>query len=213
MCKISQYKGKYGFVSTKQGRKMKMNPENNKFLRLKPGVVRTLSTDIVIVKLDPYFEEKNQTAYVTSIRRLPEDQLRIIQSYARQYGVDKEFPEVINCEVNSKIIVNTKEVYKWQRAWSRLLNKGVIINPPIAAECLFDYYKNGVNKKGEIIQPSTHFYETAFDIGGMGGEDKTPNDELEIISGAMAQDPNLGITSFLLERNNNCLHINVKKIV
>lgn len=189
-----------------------MNPENNKFLRLKPGVVRTYATDIVIVKLDPYFEEKNHVAYVTSILRLPEDQLRIIQAYAKQYGVDKEFPEVINCEVNSKLLVNIQEVYKWQRAWSRLLNKGVIINPPIAAECLFDYYKNGVNKKGEIIQPSTHFYGTAMDIGGMGGEDKTPNDELEIISGAMARDQNLGITSFLLERQNNCLHCNVKKI-
>ena len=91
MCKISQYKNKYAFVSTssEQGRKMKMNPENNKFLRLKPGV-STLSTDIVIVKLDPYFEEKNQTAYVTytKITRRP---IRIIQSYARQYGVDKNF--------------------------------------------------------------------------------------------------------------------------
>lgn len=216
MCKISQYKGKYisvptnseQFILRKEG--VALNPENNKFLKLKPGVVRTYDTDIVIMKLDPYFEEKNHVAYVTSILRLPEDQLRIIQNYAKQYGVDAYYPEIINCEVYSKIIANTKEVYSWQRAWSRLLNKGVIINPPLEAECLQDYYKNGINKKGQIIPPSVHFLGKAFDIGGMGGEDKTPSDELEIISGAMAQDPDLGIKDFLLERQNNCLHCNIK---
>jgi hypothetical protein len=86
----------------------------------------------------------------------------------------------------------------------------VIINPPLGAVCLFDYYKNGVNKKGLVIPPSAHFYGKAFDIGGGGGTDPTPADELEVVSRAMGYDSTLGIKDFLLERANNCLHVNCR---
>ena len=179
----------------------------NKFLLLYPGVVRSPITDAVIFKLDKYFAAKQHVAYVTSIKRTAEDQLRTIKEYCILNKIDKEFPEIRNCSVSNKLPDGT---YIWQKAWSRLLNKGVIINPPLAAVVLFDYYKNGKNKKGEVIPPSGHFYGDCFDIGGKGGIDLTPNDELEVISYAMGQDKDLGIESFLLERNNNCLHVKCK---
>ena len=185
------------------------DPAKNKYLKLYPGVVRTSITDIVIFKLEKYFAGKQHVAYITSIKRTAEDQLKVIQDYCKQNKIDKEFPEIINCSVSDKLPDGT---YAWQKAWSRLLNKGFIINPPSKAVVLFDYYKNGKNKKGEEIPPSGHFYGDCFDIGGKGGIDPTPNDELEIISYAMGQDKDLGIESFLLERNNNCLHVKCKKI-
>lgn len=185
------------------------DPSKNKFLKFFPGVVRTQSTDAVIFRLDKYFAAKQHVAYVTSIKRTAEDQLRTIKEYCVLNKIDKEFPEIRTCGVSDKLPDGT---YAWQKAWSRLLNKGIIINPPLAAVVLFDYYKNGKNKKGETIPPSGHFYGDCFDIGGKGGKDLTPNDELEIISYAMGQDKDLGIESFLLERNNNCLHVKCKKI-
>lgn len=189
---------------------MEFESLTNKWFVVNKDVALTETIDTVITRLDGYFRDKECVSYVTSGKRLPEDQLRIIKNYAKQFGVDKEFPEIVNSDVHYKISYGTEEIYAWQRAWSRLLNKGVVINPPIEAVCLFDYYKNGVNKKGQLIPPSSHFYGGAFDIGGKGGDDPTPSDELEIISGAMAQDSGLGIKSFLLERANNCLHVNCK---
>lgn len=184
------------------------DPTNNKWLTLAPGVTRTPITDMVIVALEPTFAKRQHKATVTSILRKPEDQLRIIREECIKRGIDKEFPEILTCSVDS--ISNLKTgVYAWQGAWSRLLNKGFIVSPPKAAVVLFDYWKNGKNKKGEIIQPSGHFLGTCFDIGGRGGLDDTPADEVEIISDAMAGNPKIGIRSFLLERKNNCLHINV----
>lgn len=184
------------------------DPIKNKWLTVGPGVIRTPVTDKVIVALEPYFAEKQHKAIVTSVLRTPESQLELIKKECIRRGMDKEFPKILTCGVDS--ITNLKTgIYAWQQAWSRLLSLGYIVNPPKAAVVLFDYWKNGKNKKGEIIQPSSHLLGTAFDIGGRGGLDKTPADEVEIISGAMARNPKIGIRSFLLERENNCLHVNV----
>jgi len=175
------------------------NPEKNEFLTLGKDVVRSKVTDVVICKLDKYFKQYNHEAIVTSIVRTPEKQLSIIVDYCIKYGV----PVSTDWDVDKKI----GEYYCWQKSWSRLLNLGVIINPPYAAVCLEDYYKNGVNKKGQVINPSPHFFGKAFDIGGgINGI----NDELEIISYAMGQDKNLGILKIVLERANNCVHCDCK---
>lgn len=183
------------------------DPTKNKWLLLAIGAIRTSATDTVIVKLEPYFAEKQHRAVVTSILRTPESQLELIRRESIKRGTNNEFPLIASCTLTT--IANLKTgIYVWQQAWSRLLSLGYIINPPIAAVVLFDYWNNGKNKKGELIHPSGHFTGRCFDIGGRGGLDNTPVDEVEIISGAMARNPRIGVRSFLLERENNCLHVN-----
>ena len=158
----------------------------------------------VIIALDPYFKEANLKAVVTSGERTSGDQLRIIRNYAKQFGVDKEFKEIITCDVLDKITVGTEKIFAWQQAWSRLLNKNIIVNPPMQAKALFDYFRDGVNKKGTIIGMSPHYYGKAFDIGG--GIDHDPTNELEVIKKALA-DKLPGLKGYLLERKQNCLHV------
>lgn len=179
---------------------------DTKWLLIRNDVVLSPQTSRVIASLDPYFGRHQHTAYVTSAVRNPESQLALIKKECIKRGIDKEFPEILICGLEDK----NGGLFLWQSAWSRLLNKGFIISPPIAAVALYDYFKGGRNKKGEIIWASTHFTGHALDIGGRGGTDPTPKDEVEVISEAMAEDPGIGIISFLLERENNCLHVNVK---
>jgi len=195
---------------------MVFNPEENKWLKLKEGVIRTPSTDVVICKLDPFFGEKNHKAFVTSIKREPTDQLRIIKNYILQKHLDKDYPEILTCNLNDMTTYECKSVYKWQLGWSKLLNIGIVINPPYEAEVLLDYFKSvagtldKVNKKGSIIKPSTHFLGIAVDIGG--GSNNV-DDEVKIISEAMKRDKKLGIINVVIERDNNCCHLNCWKIL
>ena len=136
----------------------------NKNLIVRPTVTLTEIIDPVIAALDPFFEGRH--AYVTSGLRTKDDQLAIIKTYAALKGVAKEFPSISTATLDGKTMFEGHAVFAWQPAWSRLLNRGVIINPPIAAAPLFDYIRGGVNKKGVIIMPSPHMRGTAFDIGG-----------------------------------------------
>ena len=80
-------------------------------------------------------------------------------------------------------------------------------SPEQQLQVIKDYIKNGVNKKGQIISASPHQTGLAFDIGGsLNGI----NDEVEVVSIAIANDTTLGIISIVIERANNCLHINCK---
>lgn len=187
-----------------------IDPKNNKFLTINNDVVRTSVTDVVIAKLEKYFAQLKHCAKVTSVLRNPEQQLEVIKFYVKKGFIEREFPEINGCGVIDKFKIKGNEYYRWQRAWSRLLNRGIIINPPLVAACLFDYIKNGVNKKGTLIDRSIHQIGLAFDIGGSTNGVK---DEVEIVSIAMASDPNLGIRGMIIERVNNCLHINCKLIL
>ena len=182
-----------------------MSAYDNKFLTVakQSGVRLTPIIEPVIIALDKYFEEANLKSSVTSGERTSGDQLRIIRNYAIKYGVDKEFPEILTCDVLDKIDFGDKKIFTWQRAWSRLLNTDIIVNPPVPAVCLFDYIRNGVNKKGQQIGASPHYYGKAFDIGG--GFDHDPTNELEVIKKAMGKVK--GLKGYLLERKQNCLHI------
>lgn len=181
-----------------------MNAKDNKFLKVKPGVALNMTIEPVIVDLDKYFEEAGLVAWVTSGERSSQDQLETIRKYCDRYHVDDEFPEIKVCGVLDKINFGEgKKLYTWQRAWSRLLNKGVIINPPLPAEVLFDYIRNGVNKKGTTIGHSPHYYGRAFDIGG--GLDHDITNELKIVQLALDEGMK-GLKGCLAERMNNCVH-------
>ena len=132
-----------------------MKSLENKWLVVLDSVRLTDTIDPVIAALDIHFKEVGLKAFVTSGLRTSKDQLRIIQKYLIRKGLDKKYPECVNCtEVSMRFIWETKDVYEWQPGWSALLNAGVIVNPPLPAECLMDYYSGGVNKKGSIIGSS-----------------------------------------------------------
>lgn len=141
---------------------------------------------------------------VTSGVREPIDQLHLISWYALEKGV--KFPEFRPQELHEKVqpVELESEVYRWQRTWSRLLHMGVIINPPLAAVCLEDSIRpNGTNRKGEVIQGSPHSRGTAFDISGKAG---FPSTEIVLKEAKAA---GVGIKDWLLERENNAVHVNI----
>jgi len=181
-----------------------MEIKDNKWLTVSSNVKLTPSITPVIIGLDKYFEEAKLKAVVTSGLRDAVDQLRVIRQYLTLKGLDKKYPHAMACQVDDF----ANEEYAWQMAWSNLLNIGVIINPPLKARCLMDYKnKNGVNLKGYEFKQTPHASGTALDIGG--GANGIA-DEVKVIEKA-AQDKKLGIISFLPERENNAIHINVKK--
>lgn len=173
-----------------------MNAYNNKNLIVGEHIILSKELDIVLSNIDKYWPPQSEK--VTSGVREPADQLRIIRTYLKAKGIDHKYPVAMSCEIDDKIVKDGKEMYAWQPAWSKLLNLGVIINPPYPAEVLEDYFRNGVNKKGMIIQQSPHTRGKAFDISGL--------DSLTIIK-RLKEDGM--IRNYLVERENNCIHVDI----
>jgi hypothetical protein len=171
-----------------------MSAYNNKNLIVHKGIVLNADLDGVLSDIDSYWEGRKEK--VTSAIRTIDDQLRIIRDYMVDHGLDKKYPDAMTCDVRAKF--PNMNFYKWQMPWSTLLNIGVIINPPIAAKCLLDYWKNGVNKKDTLIGQSPHTKGKSFDISGL--------DSLDIIKRLLADKK---IKGYLIERKNNCIHIDI----
>lgn len=194
-----------------------MKASENKWLTLKPGATVVLTTimEPVICLLDPWFEKFNHHAFVTSGKRTVEEQLDTVKKYARLHNVDVEFPNILKAELNAKQQLAGKSVYQWQPAWSRLLNMGVIIAPPIDAECLFDYYHPnhpGINKKGLVIKASEHYCTTDVNPFDIGGAADGVNNEKVIVAAALNSKEIPGMIDYLIERNNNCVHVRCRKV-
>lgn len=191
-----------------------MKATENKWLKVNDGVVLTPIIEPVIIALDKEFEKANQVAYVSSGLRNPLSQLNAIRKYLRVNGLDKKYPIAMGCMVDERITWGGRDLYAWQPAWSKLLNIGVIINPPMEAEVLFDYYHPNdpkTNRKGRMIKGSPHFLGKAFDIGGKLGEDVTIKDELPIIEEAFKKGIP-GMAGYLAEHSNNAIHVDCYKI-
>lgn len=182
-----------------------MNVYDNTNLIVKSSVRLTPHIIPVILRMDAEFKAAGVIAYVTSGQRTAGDQLNTIVRYCIRYGVDKEYPEVIDCIAEDR----ESGLFTWQKAWSRLLNLGVIINPPYPAKVLMDYWRNGVNKKGDLIGHSPHYFGLAFDIGG--GLDHDISNELAVVKKAYAKGLE-GLKGFLPERKNNCIHCDCNKV-
>jgi len=180
----------------------------NKFLLLKKNVVLTEHITPVIDALDEYFEKANLTAWVTSGFRNPQDQLRIIRQELNRRDLSQYYQEAFD-DIGKKIQYEGEEVFAWQPGWSKLLSVGFIVNPPYPAKVLMDYFRPGSseNRKGKIIGDSPHTRGFAFDIGG--GPDGVTN-EAKVIQGAMGKVK--GLKGYLIERNNNAIHVDVLPI-
>jgi hypothetical protein len=154
--------------------------------------------DSVLSAIDHYWPPASEI--VTSGIRVPDDSLRIIRQYLRSKGLDKKYPEAMTCDIldKGKDIRFDGDIYAWQAGWSALLNAGVIVNPPFEAVCLMDYFRNGINKKGQRIGQSPHVKKKAFDLSG--------TDSLTIVK-RLVEDKM--IRGFLLERENNCIHCDI----
>lgn len=155
-------------------------------------VILTDELDSILFSIDKYWPEKSEI--VTSGVRIPDDSLRIIRQYMRSKGLDRKYPEAMTCDILDKV----GSEYVWQKGWSALLNSGVIVNPPFEAVCLMDYFRNGINKKGNLIGQSPHVKKKAFDLSG--------TDSLTIVK-RLVEDKM--IRGYLLERENNCLHCDI----
>ena len=178
-----------------------LSPENQ-WLLVKNSVKLTESIDPVIYALDDYFMEANLVAYVTSGLRAPEDQLRIIRNEVQRRSL-QGYTDVFD-DINKKIQFDGAEVFAWQPAWSKLLSLGCVVNPPYPAVVLMDYFRPGSkeNRKGKLIGDSPHTRGTAFDIsGGVNGV----TDEAQLIEKAMGKVK--GLKGYLIERNQNCVHV------
>ena len=171
-------------------------------LNFSDNVVRTIMTDPVIAKLQVIFTEKKFTAWVTSILRTPGAQLNLITRDAQDHGI---IPKNKTLNMGDTMIFNGKTYPIWQVVWSTLLNKGVIINPPVSAIVLMDYIRDGVNKKGWVIPPSPHSSGKAFDIGGFNAEN-TIDACFALLTSVKEQ---VGIKDILLEPVNHCCHSDV----
>lgn len=171
-----------------------------------PAIVRTAEL------LDPHFE--GEPSIITSGVRTKEDQLALIMQKLAKHGKDREFHEFVFGVIERWPIDKTvhiddinRDLYWWQRGWSRLLNIGEIINPPFPAEVMFDYQADGRNKKGEIIQISNHMRGLALDIGGA--------DDIKAKAKCVLAAVNAGdsfIKGWRIEGVNNCVHIDVSQI-
>lgn len=183
-----------------------MKSLENKWLMLRSGVRLTEHIDPVIRALDIFFEAAGHKSYVTSGLRTPADQLRIIQNALVNHRLGDEYESAFQ-NIGKKMQHEGKEIYVWQLGWSKLLNLGFIVNPPYDAEVLMDYVRPGdtENRKGRMIYQSPHTRGMAFDIGG--GPDGL-NNELAVIKSAMGKIK--ALRGYLLERNNNCLHVDVR---
>lgn len=182
-----------------------MNVLDNEFLIVDDDVKLTPVIIPVICGADKIFKREGLKSRVTSGLRTSRDQLDTIVKYCKRYNIDAEFPEILTCGINDKIdFGQSGKIYTWARAWSKLLEIGVIINPPFPAKCLFDYWRDGRNKKGQMIGHSPHYYGNAFDNGGGLDHDITN----ELVCWEIAKREKLpGFKFALPERKNNCVHI------
>src|SRR5574343_102586 len=173
----------------------------------------------------------NDTIYVTRGHSLPIDQLRHIEQYAIIHNC--KFSEFEHDNLFDKVDIwingENKNIYRWQQSWSMLLHlywmtkglRGALINPPFAEECLFDYFNNGVNKKGQIINPSPHIKDLTCSrpcpidfsqrINGqvVAGEMVGGKADIDRVAKIMdnARAGGVGIQDTVIERSNGCVHI------
>lgn len=180
------------------------------WLTYRENVKKTPAITRAVELLDPYFD--GESSEVTSGWRAPLDQIRIISEKMKKHGIYNDFPEFdlhMSSDPEFGVEVDGEIVYYWQRGWSKLLNIGDIINPPVPAKCLYDYFRPGSqeNKKGQVIQISPHQRGLAFDIGG--GQDLKEKAK-RVMRAFQAGDA--FIKSYLCEHINNAVHVDVTQI-
>jgi len=172
-----------------------MKASENKYLKVASGVVLNELIEEVICLLDPWFEQFQRTAIVTSGVRTAEKQLQIIKEKALRHKLfGKEFLDPITLDDSDLIC----------EVWSKVLEAGDIVNPPYMMMNKYPYKRNGVTMNaGRKIGLSPHQKGTAFDIGG--------GDSLQariiVVDAALADKSIEGLKGYLPEPVNNAVHV------
>ena len=185
---------------------------NNRWLVVPGHVNLTDVVDPVISRLDHWFARYNQRGEVSRALVTAVAQLSLIRRQVMARPLFAMYPEIEHARLEDRMFWHDQYVFTWQPAWSALLNIGYIVNPPRPAECLMDYWRNGVNKKGQLIRESPHQRGTAFDVRGSTGEDHTIADELRVLERAYHSGEFPDIAGYLPEHLNGCVHIDCTKL-
>ena len=186
-----------------------------KWLSLGPGFIGTESLHRSISVVDSSFYDL--PSVVTSGLRTAEKQLAIIVEKVKRHDAGKDFFEWVSFNGNAPALTlkldDGPELYWWQRSWSKLLSIGEIVNPPVPAKCLFDYWRPGDpkdaahNKKGTEIGISRHMKGLSFDIGGGDNLAERAKRVMRAKQGGKAF-----LKDFLVEHGNNAVHCDVVPI-
>lgn len=149
---------------------------------------------------------------VTRGHDTPRGQLQTIAKYAKQNGV--YFPEFDPEIEDIGAIVDIPTVGRvktWERTWGKLLNIGVIINPPQTGTCYFPYVRpSGEQMLGKTIDPSPH-------IKPLNDPNPCPIDWSIKVNGVAnivlaqkilnkAKEAGAGIRKIVPESRNGCIH-------
>jgi len=186
----------------------------NNWLRIRTGTILTPVMQQVIDAFEPHFRDSQHIAYVTSGKRSPEDQLNIIKKYAHLNSVDIEFPNIMTAKLNEQITFVHQMRYSWQPAWSRLLQNGIMINPPLDATNLFAYEHpiKGHIMIGTMIKASEHFCTGDVHPFDVGGSTNSIRDELVIVKEIFDEGKIKEFIGYLAEHGNNSIHCRCKEL-
>ncbi len=173
---------------------------DNNYLTVNSSVRLTSIIAKAIKGLDSYFGEKNLYAVVTSGFRDKHRQLIVINNYLKREKLNGTYSDSFTSDVDDK---NSDGTYRWQLGWSALMNRGYIVNPPIGSKLLLDSTRNGKPHKpaGTFINTTPHSSGRSFDISGA---------SLDAIASAIEKaksEGKLGIVSYVVERENNAVHV------
>jgi len=193
-------------------------------ITIREGVILDENQRKVLKNIEPF--TTGLDLEVTRGHDTPRGQLNTIAKYAKRNGV--HFPEFDAGIADLEEIVDIPTVGRvmtWQRTWSKLLNIGVIINPPLPAVCLFPYMRpTGEQMQGKVIDQSPHIKKvpSAEEIKA-GKFDPCAIDFSTKVNGVSsisltakilnkAKDSGAGIRVVKLEPKNGCVHIDTAKV-
>jgi hypothetical protein len=179
-------------------------------IKIKPNAVIDDYQQSVINDIEPH--TIGHTLVVTRGHATPLSQLETIHDYAIMHNCLYPEFEAGNLYEKNIVIIDglAKNVYLWQRTWSQLLNVGIIINPPVTAEVLSNYFKDGVNKKGELILPSPHILSNPIDFSAK--IDGIPNMKEVVSILTDAKTAGARIRVIKPEPKNGCVHIDLVNV-
>jgi len=152
----------------------------------------------------------------TSGHRTPLEQLHVIGAYSQGFQYPEFTPQDVFATTTFELDGQAVHGFRWLRTWGECLHRGIIVNPPLVVVAPFDYFREGVNKKGQLIQASNHIIDAdldprvkacPIDFSQMCG----PRPDIHRVAEIMEQAKLSGIPikNITIEHGNGCVHIDL----
>jgi hypothetical protein len=193
-------------------------------IAIRQGAILDKAQKKIISNIEPFTTGLDME--VTRGHSTPREQLETIAKLATENGVF--FPEFDSAVKDMETIIDIPtvgRVYTWARTVSKLLNIGVVVNPPIRMICLFPYERpSGEQMMGKGINPSPHIKPVPTDEEvDEGNYDPCPIDFSAKVNGisnlllarqimVRAMAAGAGIKFVKPEPKNGCIHNDTEKI-